>query len=162
MIAQLAAINPAARHPSLWPVCYWTVIALLLAGAVWQRFKLPLDRFADPDTWGYLSPALRKLTGAELVTPTAVTLFIPASSFWFCAFLGRFGRSPSPNIYSDFWPVQFFYTLGSGHRFSCQIRGSVVLVMICSGLGGAAVVLLHGRRLLLSKQFGPRASAPSL
>src|SRR2546423_13276105 len=66
MIAQLAS-NQSCRpsNRSLWPVCYWTVIALLFAGAVWQRFKLPLDPIADPDTWGYLSPALRKLTGAE-------------------------------------------------------------------------------------------------
>ena len=66
MIAQLAS-NQSCRpsNPSLWPVCYWTVIALLFAGAVWQRFRLPLDPIADPDTWGYLAPALRKLTGAE-------------------------------------------------------------------------------------------------
>ena len=41
------------------------LLALVFAGAIWQRFKLPLDPIADPDTWGYLSPALRKLTGAE-------------------------------------------------------------------------------------------------
>src|SRR5437763_9061381 len=48
-----------------WRLFYWTLLALVFAGAIWQRFKLPLDPFADPDTWGYLSPALRKLTGAE-------------------------------------------------------------------------------------------------
>jgi len=30
-----------------------------------QRFKPPLTPIADPDTWGYLSPALRKLTCAD-------------------------------------------------------------------------------------------------
>jgi hypothetical protein len=131
MIAQLAS-NQSCRpsNRSLWPVCYWTVIALLFAGAVWQRFKL-LDPIADPDTWGYLSPALRKLTGAEFGHTNGRNFVYPGFLFWFCAFLGRFGRSPSPNIYSDFWPVQFFYSLGSGHRFLCQIRGSVALVMIC-------------------------------
>jgi len=49
----------------LWPICYWATVAFIFAWAVWQRFKLPLDPIADPDTWGYLSPALRKLTGAE-------------------------------------------------------------------------------------------------
>jgi len=38
---------------------------LLFACAAWKRFALPLDPIADPDTWGYLSPALRKLIGAE-------------------------------------------------------------------------------------------------
>src|SRR5437764_10764674 len=49
----------------LWPICYWATVAFIFAWAVWKRFKLPLDPIADPDTWGYLSPALRKLTGAE-------------------------------------------------------------------------------------------------
>jgi len=49
----------------LWPICYWATVAFIFAWAVWQRFKLPLSPIADPDTWGYLSPALRKLTGAE-------------------------------------------------------------------------------------------------
>ena len=49
----------------LWPICYWATVTFIFAWAVWQRFKLPLNPIADPDTWGYLSPALRKLTGAE-------------------------------------------------------------------------------------------------
>lgn len=44
---------------------YWGAVALIFAWAAWQRFALPLDPIADPDTWGYLSPALRKLTGSE-------------------------------------------------------------------------------------------------
>jgi hypothetical protein len=38
---------------------------VLFAWAAWQRFSLPLDPIADPDVWGYISPALRKLIGAE-------------------------------------------------------------------------------------------------
>src|SRR5712692_6514776 len=47
-----------------WRSCYWSGVAAVFAWAAWQRFGLPLDPIADPDTWGYLSPALRKLTGA--------------------------------------------------------------------------------------------------
>src|SRR4026208_2233 len=66
MIAQLASNQSfRLREDSLWRLFYWTLLALVFAGAIWQRFKLPLDPIADPDTWGYLSPALRKLTGAE-------------------------------------------------------------------------------------------------
>src|SRR5438270_114919 len=66
MIAQLAS-NQSFRlgEDSLWRLFYWALIAFVFAGAIWQRFRLPLDPIADPDTWGYLSPALRKLTGAE-------------------------------------------------------------------------------------------------
>src|ERR1043166_1189753 len=44
---------------------YWSGIVALFAWAAWQRFSLPLDPITDPDMWGYLSPALRKLIGAE-------------------------------------------------------------------------------------------------
>lgn len=48
-----------------WRFCYWSGVAILFVWAAWQRFRLPLDPIADPDIWGYLSPALRKLTGGE-------------------------------------------------------------------------------------------------
>jgi hypothetical protein len=50
---------------SPWPIYYWSGVVIVFAWAAWQRFALPLDPIADPDTWGYLSPALRKLTGAQ-------------------------------------------------------------------------------------------------
>src|SRR6266446_4259001 len=43
----------------------WIAVAVIFAWAAWLRFRLPLDPIAVPDTWGYLSPALRKLIGAE-------------------------------------------------------------------------------------------------
>src|SRR5881392_4342564 len=48
----------------LWQFCYWSGVVILFGLAARRRFTLPLDPIADPDTWGYLSPALRKLTGA--------------------------------------------------------------------------------------------------
>jgi hypothetical protein len=48
-----------------WQFYYWSAVIILFAWAAWQRFAVPLDPIADPDTWGYLSPALRKLTGSE-------------------------------------------------------------------------------------------------
>ena len=48
----------------LWQFCYWSGVIILFGAVAWKRFTLPLDPIADPDTWGYLSPALRKLTGA--------------------------------------------------------------------------------------------------
>jgi hypothetical protein len=56
----------AHRHLAkgeVWKFCYWSGLVILFAFAAWKRFTLPLDPIADPDTWGYLSPALRKLTG---------------------------------------------------------------------------------------------------
>jgi hypothetical protein len=66
MMAQVAS-NQSHRPGtnSLWRACYWTALALIFAWAVWQRFKLPLDPIADPDTWGYLSPWLLLQTLVE-------------------------------------------------------------------------------------------------
>src|SRR5438874_342875 len=66
MIAQLARRqSPRPGTNSVWRLCCWTAIAFIFAWAVWQRFKPPLTPIADPDIWGYLSPALRKLTCAD-------------------------------------------------------------------------------------------------
>lgn len=56
--------RPMSKRSS-WQICYWSGVVILFAWAVWQRFALPLDPIADSDTWGYLSPALRKLIGVE-------------------------------------------------------------------------------------------------
>src|SRR5947207_9925172 len=82
MIAQPASNQSSRpRRDSLWRLCYWTALALVFAWAVWQRFKLPLDPIADPDTWGYLSPALRKLTGAEFGHTNGRNFVYPAFVF---------------------------------------------------------------------------------
>jgi hypothetical protein len=59
----LMPTNPIGRLP--WRSCYWIMVVLLFAWAAWQRFALPLDPIADHGTWGYLSPALRKLIETE-------------------------------------------------------------------------------------------------
>jgi len=51
------------RIRQIW---YWGgALATVFGLAAWLRWRVPLDPIADPDTWGYLSPALRKLTGAQ-------------------------------------------------------------------------------------------------
>ena len=53
------------RRHQIFPLIYWVTVAGLFSFSAWQRFSLPLDPIADPDTWGYLAPALRKLTGSD-------------------------------------------------------------------------------------------------
>jgi hypothetical protein len=55
---------PPRRYHS-FPLIYWVIVAGLFSFAAWQRYALPLDPIADPDTWGYLAPALKKLTGSD-------------------------------------------------------------------------------------------------
>jgi len=56
---------PRPTSESHMRLLYWAALLAIFGFATWQRFSLPLDPIADPDTWGYLSPALRKLAGAE-------------------------------------------------------------------------------------------------
>src|ERR1044072_8436811 len=60
-----AASGKSRRGTRLGRICFWTAVAALFGWAAWPRFALPLDPIADPDTWGYLSPALRKLLGYD-------------------------------------------------------------------------------------------------
>ena len=55
----------APARKSIGRFIYWVALALIFGWATWRRFSLPLDPIADLDTWGYLTPALFKLTGGE-------------------------------------------------------------------------------------------------
>src|ERR1700681_4106244 len=55
------------RPLQIFPLLYWIAVVCLFALAAWRRFSLPLDPVADPDTWGYLQPALQKLNGSDFV-----------------------------------------------------------------------------------------------
>lgn len=58
----------AIRRLQIFPLVYCvTVVCLFSLAAAWRRFSLPLDPIADADTWGYLSPALIKLTRGAFV-----------------------------------------------------------------------------------------------
>jgi hypothetical protein len=44
-------------------VAYGAAVVAIFAWAAWRRFSVPLEPIADPDTWGYLLPALGRLAG---------------------------------------------------------------------------------------------------
>jgi len=56
----------AARRPVAAAV-YWVAVVSLFIYAAFLRFSLPLEPIVDPDTWGYLSPAVGKLIGTGFV-----------------------------------------------------------------------------------------------
>ena len=60
-------IQSPASGKSIRKFICWTAVAVIVGGAAWRRFSLPLDPIADLDIWGYLSPALLKLTRGEFV-----------------------------------------------------------------------------------------------
>jgi len=46
-------------------LAYWAAVVALFSWAAWLRIRAPLEPIADSDVWGYLSPAVNKLIGAE-------------------------------------------------------------------------------------------------
>src|SRR5947208_10010167 len=156
MIAQLAS-NQSFRlgEDSLWRLCYRALLALVFAGAIWQRFRLPLDPIADPDTWGYLSPALRKLTGAEFGHTNGRNFAYPGFLFLLL------------RLFADFRAItitQHFLGLLAGAVFLLTWKRARIFVSNprigrvahdLLGLVGAAIFLCSGRRLFSRKISGP-------
>ena len=66
------------RHLRISRLIYWSVIVALFLWAVWRRFSLPLEPITDPDTWGYLSPALFKFTRGEFIHAHGRNFVYPA------------------------------------------------------------------------------------
>jgi hypothetical protein len=84
----LIPTNPIGRLP--WQWYYWSMVTLLFAWAAWQRFALPPDPIIDPDTWGYLAPALRKLIGAEFGHTSGRNFIYPGFVFLLLRVFGDF------------------------------------------------------------------------
>src|SRR5438045_2708054 len=157
MIAQPASSESyRLRTDSLWRLFYWTLLALVFAGAIWQRFRLPLDPIADPDIWGYLSPALRKLTGAEFGHTNGRNFIYPGFVFLVLRLFADFRAITIAHIFSGFWPVQLSYLPGSVRAFSCRIRGSAALLTIRWDWLGPRSFSCSGRRLFSRKRSARR------
>ena len=156
MMAQVAS-NQSHRPGtnSLWRACYWTALALIFAWAVWQRFRLPLDPIADPDTWGYLSPALRKLTGAKFGHTNSRNFIYPGFLFVLL------------RIFADFRAItiaQHFLGLLAGAVLLLAWRRARIFVLsprigrsghALIGLVGAAIFLLQSQTIIDEKGIRP-------
>src|SRR5438552_9093293 len=51
------------KTDAAWSLVYYTALGLIVLLAAYERFHLPSSPFADPDSWGYLGPAVLKLGG---------------------------------------------------------------------------------------------------
>ena len=53
---------PLSRYLNILPA---VALTLVFGWAAWERFRLPLTPFADPDVWAYLGPGLNALLGEQ-------------------------------------------------------------------------------------------------
>jgi hypothetical protein len=156
MMAQLASRESFRPGKDLlWPICYWATVAFIFACAVWQRFKLPLSPIADPDTWGYLSPALRKLTGAEFGHTQSRNFLYPGFLY---LVLRCFGDFRAIGV------VQHLLGLAAGGLFLLtwrRVRAFVPDSLVnpslhdAFGLAGAAIYLLASDTIRTETQLRP-------
>src|SRR5207249_7289152 len=107
-------------------LAYWSAVAVIFVWAAWLRFRLPLDPIADHGTWGYLSPALRKLTGAEFGHTYGRNFIYPGFIYLLLLGFGDFRASQRPNTSLDCWPGRSYWSRGSDSAFSWQTRESVL------------------------------------
>src|SRR3954462_4669159 len=46
---------------------FWIAVGAVFGWSAWLRLNLPLEPLADADTWGYLLPATKALTGEGFI-----------------------------------------------------------------------------------------------
>jgi len=156
MIAPLASKQSSWRKTgSPWQACYWTALAVVFTWAIWQRFALPLTPIADPDTWGYLSPALRKLTGAEFGHSHGRNFLYPGFLYFVLRCFGDFRA---------IGVVQHLLGLAAGGLFLLTWRHLRVFVPAslvnpslhnAFGLAGTAIYLLASDTIRIETQLRP-------
>jgi len=144
-----------AQTGSPWRVCYWVLFAAVFLWAIWQRFSLPLDPMADGDTWGYLSPALRKLTGAEFGHTNGRNFLYPGFLYLILTLFGDFRAIPFVQHLLGLVAGVFF--LLTWRRLRSFVPQSLVGPSLYGafGLAGATIYLFAAETTRIETQLRP-------
>jgi len=159
MIAQ--SINARSAESSstgfLWRLCYGSILAFIFIWATWQRFTLPLTPIADPDFWGYLSPALRKLTGSEFGHTHGRNFLYPGFLYLFLRVSGDFRAITITQHLLGLVAGGIF--LLSWRRLRLFVPESLVSPKLHNALGlvGAAIYLFASDTIRVETQLRPEA-----
>ena len=152
---ELAASGKSSTQRPAWRFYYWTAVAVIFGWAAWQRFSLPLDPIVDPDMWGYLAPALRKLVGAEFGHTYGRNFVYPAFVFSLL------------RVFGDFRAIvitQHLFGLAAGGMLLITWRRARIFVPASRlssaahdglGLVAATIFLLAGESIRFEMQLRP-------
>src|SRR6266576_219139 len=155
MMAAPASSESYPTTSSLWRIGYGIGLIGVFAWALWQRFSLPLDPIVDPDFWGYLSPALRKLTGSEFGHTQGRNFLYPGFLYLLLRASGDFRAIAI---------VQHLLGLAAGgvllltwRRLRAFVPDSLVNPSLhdAFGLAGAAIYLLASDTVRIETQLRP-------
>ncbi len=152
-------MNSNARSFALGrAVLYGLLLALIFAGGAALRFRLPQWPLADPDTWGYLYPAISKLSGTGFQHTDGRNFLYPGF-VWLVLSAVRDFRALSV--------VQHLLGLGTGVLLLLSWNQLAPLLRFVPrwwhrflGLGMVAVYLLANRPIVFEHQIRPEGIAP--
>jgi hypothetical protein len=137
-------------------LAYGTAVVALFAWAAWLRFSLPLDPIADPDTWGYLSPALNKLLGSGFVHEGRNFVY-PAFLFFLLRVFGDFRAIAITQHLLGL--VAGALLLVTWRRLRLFVPASRLSPFVHDGVGliAAAIFLVAGEPIRAEMQLRPEA-----
>lgn len=139
-------------------VVYLIGLTFLFSCAAVQRFTLPAWPFADPDTWGYLRPAISSLSGGPFAHTGGRNFLYPGFLFLILA---------ATKSFAAITIVQHLLGLGAGALLLCcwnkvgrHLRAIPVSFHPFLGLGVAGVYLLSNRAISFEHELRPESITP--
>ncbi len=139
---------------------YPALCVAILGWAAFQRFHLPIWPLADKDTWGYLNPALAKLTGGAFEHTGGRNFVYPGFLFLVLATFKSFGAITIVQhtlglltgilLLGCWHQIRRFLRVGTTGRHTHEIAGVVLL----------AIYLLSSQPIIAEHELRPEAITP--
>jgi len=141
-------------------IVYYVLCAVILGWAAFQRFRLPVWPLADPDIWGYLNPALSKLTGGAFQHTWGRNFTYPGFLFLILASFNSFaaitvgqhilGLLTGGLLLACWHQILRFLEVGAIYRYTNKIAGVLLL----------AIYLLSSQPIVAEHELRPEAITP--
>ena len=141
-------------------IVYPVLCAAILVWAAFLRFQLPLWPLADMDTWGYLNPAVSRLTGGAFQHTGGRNFVYPGFLFLVLKIFGSFGAITIVQhtlglltgvlLLGCWHQMGKFLPVGTVGRRAYQIAGVVLL----------AIYLLSSQPIIAEHELRPEAIIP--
>lgn len=132
----------------------------LFAGALWIRFELPMIPISDPDTWGYLRPALSSLSGEGMLQTHGRGMSYPLFLRW--------AIGPDLDFERVVWVQKMIGWLAGFLWLGCWLLWTRWLpefpfrfwILNFFGIAGLLLYLLNGRLLFFEMRIRPEGIFP--
>ena len=141
-------------------IIYYALCTVILGWAAFQRFHIPVWPLADPDTWGYLNPALSRLTGGAFQHTFGRNFVYPGFLFLVLVTFKSFaaitivqhtlGLLTGVLLLGCWHQIRRFVEVGAAGRHTQEIAGVLLL----------AIYLLSNQPIVAEHQLRPEGITP--